>query len=78
MRVMALTGGIASGKSTVCRVLREFLPSVVIFDCDVAVHRMLEADPEVAAIVLEAFGDQALDSAGPHRPPFPAWPGVFR
>jgi hypothetical protein len=64
MRVMALTGGIASGKSTVCRGLREFLPSVVIFDCDTAVHRLLEADPEVAAIVLETFGDQALDGNG--------------
>jgi transcription termination factor Rho len=61
---MALTGGIASGKSTVCRVLREYLPAVVIFDCDAAVHRLLEADPEVAAIVLEAFGDQALDAEG--------------
>ncbi len=64
MRVMALTGGIASGKSTVCRVLREYLPAVVIFDCDAAVHRLLESDPEVAAIVLEAFGDQALDAEG--------------
>ena len=64
MRVMALTGGIASGKSTVCRVLREFLPSVVIFDCDVAVHRLLEADPEVAAFVSEVFGDRALDAEG--------------
>ena len=64
MRVMALTGGIASGKSTVCRVLREYLPAVVIFDCDAAVHRLLEADPEFAAIVLEAFGDQALDAEG--------------
>jgi transcription termination factor Rho len=61
---MALTGGIASGKSTVCRVLREYLPAVVIFDCDAAVHRLLEADPEVAAIVLESFGDQALDAEG--------------
>ena len=61
---MALTGGIASGKSTVCRVLREFLPTIEIFDCDAAVHRMLEADPEVAAIISEAFGDQALDSHG--------------
>jgi transcription termination factor Rho len=61
---MALTGGIASGKSTVCRVLRELLPSVVIFDCDTAVHRLLEADAEVAAIITEAFGDQALDAQG--------------
>jgi transcription termination factor Rho len=61
---MALTGGIASGKSTVCRLLREFIPQVVIFDCDMAVHRLLEADPEVAAIITEAFGDGALDAQG--------------
>ena len=51
MHVMALTGGIASGKSTVCRHLREFLPQVVIFDCDAAVHRLLESDPEVAGVI---------------------------
>jgi transcription termination factor Rho len=64
MRVIALTGGIASGKSTVCRVLRELLPSLVIFDCDAAVHRLLEADEEVAAIISESFGAQALDAQG--------------
>lgn len=64
MQVMALTGGIASGKSTVCRVLREFLPAVVIYDCDTAVHRMLEADADVAAIITETFGEKALDSQG--------------
>ena len=61
---MALTGGIASGKSTVCRFLKEFMPSIVIFDCDTAVHRMLEGDEEVAAIIREAFGDAALDAQG--------------
>jgi len=64
MQVLALTGGIASGKSTVCRLLGECLPSIVIFDCDTAVHRMLETDPEVAAIIAESFGDQALDANG--------------
>ena len=64
MQVMALTGGIASGKSTVCRFLKEFLPNIAIFDCDAAVHRMLEDDDEVTAIILEAFGDQALDAQG--------------
>ena len=43
MRVMALSGGIASGKSTVCRLLREYLPSLVIFDSDAVVHRLLES-----------------------------------
>jgi transcription termination factor Rho len=64
MQVMALTGGIASGKSTVCRFLREFLPQIVIFDCDAVVHRMLEGDAEVTAIIVESFGDQALDAQG--------------
>ena len=64
MHTMALTGGIASGKSTVCRALKEFIPNLVIFDCDIAVHRMLESDPEVAAIISDAFGDQALDAQG--------------
>ncbi len=64
MRVMALTGGIASGKSTVCRLLLEFLPSVAVFDCDAAVHRLLESDPGVAAVISEAFGGLALDDQG--------------
>ncbi|NQX00057.1 transcription termination factor Rho [bacterium] len=64
MRIMALTGGIASGKSTVCRMLAEWLPSLVIFDCDAAVHALLESDPEVAARVAAEFGDPMLDARG--------------
>lgn len=64
MLALALTGGIASGKSTVCRALKEFIPNLVIFDCDVSVHRMLESDPEVAEIISDAFGDHALDAQG--------------
>jgi len=64
MQVMALTGGIASGKSTVCRLLGELLPGTVIFDSDAAVHRLLDKDPQVAAIIAESFGAQALDDHG--------------
>jgi transcription termination factor Rho len=64
MQVMALTGGIASGKSTVCRFLREFISSLEIFDCDAAVHRLLESDTEVSTIVAESFGEGALDKQG--------------
>jgi transcription termination factor Rho len=64
MTSIALTGGIASGKSTVCRLLREWLPRVAIFDCDAAVHQLLDADPQVAARVAEAFGAVALDGRG--------------
>ncbi len=44
--------------------LREWLPSIVIFDCDEAVQRMLESDPEVAGILAEAFGARVLDIGG--------------
>jgi transcription termination factor Rho len=64
MEIIALTGGIASGKSTVCRLLSEWLPSIVIFDCDAAVHRILDSDLEVAAKVAAVFGAGVLDFAG--------------
>lgn len=63
MRVMALTGGIASGKSTVCRLLREWLPKTVIFDCDAEVHRMLDTEEEVIAAVIAEFGEALFDEA---------------
>lgn len=64
MQVMALTGGIASGKSTVCRLLREWLPALEIFDCDEAVHHLLKADTEVVALISASFGENALDARG--------------
>ncbi len=64
MRMMALTGGIASGKSTVCRLLKQWLPTLEIFDCDAAVHVLLEADAEVAQQISATFGNEALDEHG--------------
>ena len=62
MRVVALTGGIATGKSTFCRQLLQYLPAVEIFDCDASVHTLLESDPEVARLIASSFGTRALDS----------------
>ncbi|NJR41341.1 MAG: dephospho-CoA kinase [Akkermansiaceae bacterium] len=64
MRVAVLTGGIASGKSTVCRIMKEFLPSVEIFDCDAAVRRMLDSDPAVATTLAQTFGENVIDAEG--------------
>ncbi len=64
MQVMALTGGIASGKSTVCRLLLEWWPSAVIFDCDASVHRLLDLDAGVAEVIAAAFGDEAINAHG--------------
>ena len=64
MEVMALTGGIATGKSMVGRLLLESLPAVEIFDCDAVVHRLLVGDLEVAAAILKIFGSGALNATG--------------
>ena len=53
--VLALTGGIATGKSTAVGLFRRFLPEVVVFDCDVAVRGLLESE-EIAAELGEVFG----------------------
>jgi transcription termination factor Rho len=59
MRIFALTGGIASGKSTVCRLLRELCPTVTIFDCDAATRR-LHSDPAVVEECRAVFGEEAI------------------
>jgi len=62
MRTMVLTGGIASGKSTVCRFLQAWSSAIVIFDCDISVRRLLESDASVAQEILAQFGPDALDA----------------
>ena len=64
MQVLVLTGGIATGKSTVCRLLREFMPWAVIFDSDAAVHALLDGDARVAEAIRGVFGDGAVGEDG--------------
>ncbi len=59
MRIFALTGGIASGKSTVCRLLRDLCPSMTLFDCDAAARR-LHSDADVLERCRAVFGDEAI------------------
>jgi transcription termination factor Rho len=63
MHVFALTGGIATGKSTFCRLLRELLPSAVVFDCDESVQKLLRRDG-IREEIIDAFGAGATDSKG--------------
>ena len=44
--------------------MRDVLNTVVVFDSDAAVRRMLETDEEVIALVRDAFGEMALDHRG--------------
>ncbi len=59
---VGLTGGLASGKSTVARILGE--RGVPVFDADAAVHQLYEPGQPGAAAVAELFGAAALDAEG--------------
>jgi dephospho-CoA kinase len=54
MLSVGLTGGIGSGKSTVCEVLRVL--GIPIFDADAAGKRLLAEDPALRQAVIERFG----------------------
>ncbi len=61
MRV-GLTGGVASGKSTVAALLREL--GAVVVDSDVLAREVVEPGTPGLAAVLEAFGPGVLDADG--------------
>ncbi|MEM9236139.1 MAG: transcription termination factor Rho [Verrucomicrobiota bacterium] len=64
MRVFALTGGIASGKSTACAMLQEKCPEMRLFDSDACVGRLLDGNAAVAEAVEAAFGPECRTPEG--------------
>jgi len=56
MKSLALTGGIATGKSTFAQRFLQLAPRTVFFDCDASV-RELQQQPEVIAEIAAALGD---------------------
>jgi len=62
MKVIGLTGGIASGKSTVSRFLGEL--GAVVIDADRIGHEVLRSDREVKRELVAAFGQQILTPGG--------------
>jgi len=63
VKVFGLTGGIATGKSTVVDVFKECCDGLEVFDADACV-RDLYVKKEVLGLIVEAFGAEALDSGG--------------
>jgi dephospho-CoA kinase len=61
-RVIGLTGGIASGKSVVSRILRE--RGLPVIDADRIAHEILATDEGVKQKVVAAFGPEVLTAAG--------------
>lgn len=60
--VIALTGGIATGKSTVARMLTEL--GAVVVDADAIVHELQSPGSPLLPEIAEAFGDAVLDADG--------------
>lgn len=57
MKVFALTGGIATGKSTAGKMMRELVPTMAFFDCDQSVQGLLKSRP-----VLEEISESLKES----------------
>jgi len=56
MAVIGITGGISTGKSTLCACLREIVPNAKFFDADHAVHQLVDLDPEIKEEIRREFG----------------------
>ena len=62
MKVIGLTGGIASGKSTAARYLAE--RGAVLIDADRLGHRAYEPDTKAFAALVKTFGDGVVAADG--------------
>jgi dephospho-CoA kinase len=63
MKVIGLTGGIASGKSTVAQFLKEL--GAVVIDADKVGHEAFKPNTESFREVIDAFGKEVLTPDGP-------------
>lgn len=61
-RVVGLTGGLATGASTVARMFEEL--GALVVDADEIVHELEEPGTEVSREIAERFGPETLDEEG--------------
>ncbi len=63
MNILALTGGIATGKSTILKLLQHLDSDLVSFDCDQSVQGLLERG-EVIDSIAHTFGEEMKEREG--------------
>ena len=63
MPAIGITGGVSTGKSTVCQCLREILPTAKFFDADQAAHDLVDRD-EVKRELLGEFSSSVFSPSG--------------
>ena len=64
MPAIGITGGIATGKSTFCQLVRELMPEARFFDADHAARGLTDQDPESREAIRAAFGAGVYSDAG--------------
>ncbi len=62
MKIIGLTGGTGSGKSTVAKIMKEY--GAAIIDCDEIAHENMEPGKCAYFGIVENFGDSILNADG--------------
>jgi dephospho-CoA kinase len=63
---VGITGGIGSGKTTVCRIFNEAL-GIPIFYADIWAKKLLNFDPVLRKSIIDLFGAEAYTSNGEYN-----------
>lgn len=63
---VAITGGIGSGKSFVCSLLKK--RGIAVYDCDAAAKRLMRTSPELQQQLIELIGPEAYGASKPSMP----------
>ena len=66
MYKVGITGGIGSGKSTLCRLFAEV--GVAVYDTDAAAKRLMDHDAALRTAITAHFGAECYNEAGLNRP----------
>ena len=75
MQHIAITGGIGSGKSYVCRLLEQ--RGISVYDCDAAAKRLMRTSPTLHRQLTELIGPEAYEAYEPYEPHKPHKPHEF-
>ena len=65
MKVLGLTGGIGSGKTTVAGFFREL--GVPVYIADLEAKKLMETDEKIRASIIDIFGEEAYNNTTPNR-----------
>ena len=60
LKKVAITGGVASGKSTVCKVFQDL--GAFVIDADAIVHELLSLDTDLSQKIIRLLGKDVLEN----------------